>query len=85
MLPLSGHTLGSGDALAKRPVLTLFGDGFTVWKWHAEAAKALFLQGDVHGEWVYAAVCTQGVVHVSLTFTMVKPWVCVCDESGGGC
>ena len=56
-------------------MLPLCGDGFTVWKWHAEAAKALFLQGDVQGEWVYAAVCTQGVVHVSLTFTMVKPWV----------
>ena len=48
MLPLSRQLLNAA-VLSSKPVLTLFGDGFTVWKWHAAAAKAALLRGDIAG------------------------------------
>jgi hypothetical protein len=68
MLPLSRNNLGpSLGQLSKRPVLTLFGDGFTVWKWHAQAAEALFLRGDAAG------VCGGGRAFQDCWFVYL-PW-----------
>ena len=46
MFPLSKHVL-TGAAISQRPILTMFGDGFTVWKWHAKAAKHCFLHSRI--------------------------------------